>query len=389
MLNKKSLIKKFKTENKFYIYDTWTNEILDVHEDFWDFFSDNDCITNNDQISFSKSKVNEIEIEIQKAKKLGYLCDDRPQVYTYHGWEDWKENIYYQINNNLQQLTLNVTEICNFRCGYCVYSDHYKNYRSHSQKKMSWEVAKQAIDYAMNHISYREKNNLPFAISFYGGEPLCNFKLIKKCVLYCNEKYNKKNIEYNMTTNGSLINEKIAKFLCDNKFNIVISIDGPQYIHDRYRKTVNNLTTYNLVINGLNNIKKFNDNKNMNITINCVLHPPYNLNGIAEFVNSLERRVRIDLTFDYNTTFFSQFNMVGEQSALNSQLQQWFKVYMDSVTIGDSKYRSKLGKSLFESLLIKLHKRDMNRMKSTVVSHGQCILASRKLFVTCGAPRKA
>jgi len=50
MSNRTPLIKKFRTEQNFYIYNTWTNEILKVHPDFWNYIEDAD---NNKQTSLA------------------------------------------------------------------------------------------------------------------------------------------------------------------------------------------------------------------------------------------------------------------------------------------------------------------------------------------------
>lgn len=56
--------------------------------------------------------------------------------------------LIYSLENRMNQLVLQVTQKCNLRCSYCVYSGDYKN-RNHSQKEMSWETAKEAVDYCM------------------------------------------------------------------------------------------------------------------------------------------------------------------------------------------------------------------------------------------------
>ena len=127
------LIKKFKTEKNYYIYDTWTNEILKVHKDFWNYLDDGEenGFSDMDKIE----NIESVKSEVKKAKSMGYLSTDRPEVSTYYGWDNWKEKIKKEVNTNLKQISLNVTEVCNFRCEYCAYSNHYKKNRNHSTKK--------------------------------------------------------------------------------------------------------------------------------------------------------------------------------------------------------------------------------------------------------------
>ena len=70
-------------------------------------------------------------------------------------------------------------------------------------------------------------------IFFYGAEPLLNFDLIKKVVLYSKEKgYD---IEYVMVSNGILLNAEIANFIKKNSISLGLSIDGPKNINDSNR----------------------------------------------------------------------------------------------------------------------------------------------------------
>src|SRR5690606_2664130 len=52
--------------------------------------------------------------------------------------------------------------------------------RTHSQKSMSWEVAKAAVDFLWNHSVDSKRVN----VGFYGGEPLIEFPLIQRVVKY-------------------------------------------------------------------------------------------------------------------------------------------------------------------------------------------------------------
>lgn len=79
------------------------------------------------------------------------------------------------LTSKLQSICLQVTQDCNLRCKYCAYSENYKN-RVHNNKTMSIETAKKAVDFLIHNSSESDI----VGISFYGGEPLLNFKLIRK-----------------------------------------------------------------------------------------------------------------------------------------------------------------------------------------------------------------
>jgi len=162
-----------------------------------------------------------------------------------------KENI-----KDLKQITFEVTQNCNLRCKYCEYGDDYLYNRKRSEKELNFETAKKGIDYIFGIIKNRNKKDL--AISFYGGEPLLNFNTLSKIVKYSKKKFSDWNIHFYMTTNGTLLNEKIIEFLSSNNFRILVSLDGPEEIHDAKRVFPNGRGTFKLIMNNLNKIKRKN-----------------------------------------------------------------------------------------------------------------------------------
>jgi uncharacterized protein len=121
-------------------------------------------------------------------------------------------------------ITIYLTNKCNLKCAYCFGL-------SLEPKDLEKEKLKKIIDWFFNN-SISEKRG----ISFFGGEPLLRFELIKYAVEYATSK--DKNMRFSITTNGTLLNEEIVDFF-NKYFSIVnISIDGKKETHDYYRKTI-------------------------------------------------------------------------------------------------------------------------------------------------------
>ena len=127
-------------------------------------------------------------------------------------------------NSEPRALSLLISQDCNLKCGYC-YADH-GTYGSEEKKLMSYDTAKKCID---KLLSKNDSNH----ISFFGGEPLLNFTLIKKIESYLNEKNLK--VIYTMTTNGTIMNDEIKNFINEKFKNLWISLDGPKDINDGQR----------------------------------------------------------------------------------------------------------------------------------------------------------
>lgn len=131
-----------------------------------------------------------------------------------------------------------MTTACNLQCEYCCYSDGYTIFQKRQNGKLEFSTAKVVLDYLARIFKSKIQTGLcsePFAISFYGGEPLMNFPIIKEIVEYAELlNFEGKEIVFTMTTNAVLI-DKYADFLSKHKFRILVSLDGNKK-HDSYRK---------------------------------------------------------------------------------------------------------------------------------------------------------
>ncbi|HOT06715.1 MAG TPA: radical SAM protein [Methanotrichaceae archaeon] len=162
----------------------------------------------------------------------------------------------YLLKRGFTQLLLGVTEDCNLRCKYCIYSDFYKHSRGYSEKYMNFFTAKKAIDNYFSLLEMGKRFN-PLrrpTIGFYGGEPLLNFKLIEKCVDYIEQNYYK--TMFVMTTNGCLLDEEKAKWLMKHDFMIIVSLDGPEQEHNRNRIYANGRGTFKDIMKNIRPIMK-------------------------------------------------------------------------------------------------------------------------------------
>jgi len=148
----------------------------------------------------------------------------------------------------LQTLVVNVTNQCNLSCEYCYEygEDKIVDTENGEQPKfMSEETARQAVDFAL-----RESGaNKAAHITFFGGETLMNFPVLKKTVAYARARAAEagKDIDFSLTTNATLLRPDVIDFLADERIGVTISIDGPQEIQDKFRVFSNGLGSYEMV----------------------------------------------------------------------------------------------------------------------------------------------
>ncbi len=132
--------------------------------------------------------------------------------------------------NIIKALCLHVAHTCNLNCAYCFASQG--NYHG-DRAVMSFEVGKRALDFLVENSGTR--TNLE--VDFFGGEPLMNWDVVKKLVVYARsiEKEKGKNFRFTLTTNGVLIDDDVIEFANKEMHNVVLSLDGRKEIHDAVR----------------------------------------------------------------------------------------------------------------------------------------------------------
>lgn len=241
------IFKTFVYNNKCYLYDTYSNQLLMI----------------------SKKHCNELQL-LEKIGKQKYKLLENTEK-EHHDIVllmekgmlkgNYIKNILHPqtkyINDLLHRcvsdITLQVTRDCNFKCQYCLFAAHSQIERCHEKINMSYLIAKQSVDFLYNH----SKDSMTVNVAFYGGEPLLNFDLISEVVNYADNLFISKKVNYIMTTNGSLLSDAIIDFLAKHNFNLTISLDGPQEVQNKHRKFLHSGEgTFQAVYNNVLRLKK-------------------------------------------------------------------------------------------------------------------------------------
>jgi len=243
----KPIIKKFIKNGRYYFYDTYKNEVLEVNdEQFKEICQLEEIGLSKYYKSSHQNKASkDIELLIEKGYFKACIIDN-----IEHPQTNYINDI---LDRGVNNLILQVTRECNFKCRYCLYTRENKINRSHEDVAMTWNIARDSIDYMYEHSA--DVNNV--SISFYGGEPLLNFPLIKRCVEYAKEKFVTKTITFQTTNNGSLIDCEIAHYLIENGIRVMISLDGPKEVQNKHRKFYENgKGTYDVVIRNVERLRE-------------------------------------------------------------------------------------------------------------------------------------
>lgn len=153
--------------------------------------------------------------------------------------------------NNLTRASLNLTHACNLRCTYC-----FTNGCTFGD--MPKEIAFRAVDWLFTNALLADKKEQQVEISFWGGEPLLKWDLLKDITLYAENVSQKLAIPVNFggTTNGTLLTPEKFNFLDEHKIFFMVSFDGTEETHDYHRKFINGVGSQKIIEANLKEVLK-------------------------------------------------------------------------------------------------------------------------------------
>lgn len=185
---------------------------------------------------------------------------------------------------NLKHIVLEVTDKCNLACKYCIYGENYAGFDSRLSQNMSFSMAKTLIDYLADIWSkYPSRAQNPeVLVTFYGGEPLLNFRLIRQVVDYLDSLNINRVFKYSMTSNCLLLNRHMD-YLVEKGFFLLCSLDGDKDSNG-YRVFRDGSPSYDRVFANICSLKnKYPDYFKTNVAFNAVLHKLNSLSGVYSF----------------------------------------------------------------------------------------------------------
>lgn len=235
--------------------------------------------------NFESAKDNLGNVDPYYVKKYAYLRDhgffEKPKPTNFRTLEESvvRDNII-----NAKQIVFEVTDSCNLNCAYCSLGELYEGVDERIGKNINTDYAIKLLKYVFNH---KPKNKISkLIISFYGGEALLNIRFIKRIVEVSRELNVEKGIEleYSMTTNATMLH-KCIDFLVENKFFLLISLDGGEDNHSYRVFASDKKNSFHRVIKNVDMIqKKYPEYFDKNVEFNAVLHDRNSVKEINEFI---------------------------------------------------------------------------------------------------------
>jgi len=141
---------------------------------------------------------------------------------------------------------------CNLDCAYCFFLKKETLYPG-SRFRMSDEVMEQ---YVRQTIAAQRGPQV--TIAWQGGEPTLMGLDFYRRAMAVEKKYAKpgQTIENTFQTNGILLDDEWCEFLCENRFLVGISLDGPRSLHDAYRRDKGGQPTFDRVVRAVRRMQE-------------------------------------------------------------------------------------------------------------------------------------
>jgi uncharacterized protein len=140
---------------------------------------------------------------------------------------------------------------CNLACTYCFYLKKQGLYPDRNVHRMSDEVLDRLI------AGYMQTEQQVYSFGWQGGEPtLMGVEFFRK-VTELQQKYGRPGarVANGLQTNATLITDEFAEHLAAYQFLVGVSLDGPQEVHDTYRRTRGEKPSHHLVMKAVERMR--------------------------------------------------------------------------------------------------------------------------------------
>jgi uncharacterized protein len=143
----------------------------------------------------------------------------------------------------LELLVIQPTPFCNIDCAYCYLPDRQ------SRKRISPEVLEQTFQNVFASGLVEDT----FTVIWHAGEPLVlppSF-YAEAVGLIARHNHRGVRVQHSFQTNATLLDAQWCAFIKANDVRVGVSVDGPAFLHDRYRRTRRGQGTHARVMRGI------------------------------------------------------------------------------------------------------------------------------------------
>lgn len=360
-------LKQLSTPFGDYFFDVWTRTLYYLSNQTLLGLTENAC--SNDRMGGDCVKDGFVDY----LTKQGFEFGEAPSEIKFPN----TDGVVRRLGRGLNLMILQITQQCNLRCDYCIYSESSKFNRSHSNKTMSFETAKASIDYFHDHSIDAPQ----VTIGFYGGEPFLRFDFMKDVMEYADKIFEGKAVSYHVTSNGTLMSSEAMDFLIENreKLHLLLSLDGPRSIQDSSRRYPDGRGTYNTVISNIKEIIKRCPEYKKNLRFNAVVDTKKEYAALSELS---QEKVLSDSFFQFNYVEIDGTTSDFDEGFVSEHEYDVFLGFVAYYRDGRNGYPNKLIEHEFRHVSEGMRRFAPNSAATVSVPSGICQPGLTRLFVT-------
>ncbi|MGO9828867.1 MAG: cyclophane-forming radical SAM/SPASM peptide maturase GrrM/OscB [Myxococcaceae bacterium] len=148
----------------------------------------------------------------------------------------------------LDLLILQPTPFCNLDCSYCYLPD-----RGNTQR-----MSEETLEWTFRRVAESDLVERPYTVVWHAGEPLVLPAAFYQQAFELAERLLPRHVPFthSFQTNGTLIDADFCELLRNFKVRVGVSVDGPAFLNDRYRKTRRGTGTLSSVLAGIAVLRK-------------------------------------------------------------------------------------------------------------------------------------
>ncbi len=141
---------------------------------------------------------------------------------------------------------------CNLRCSYCFYLEKAGLYPGGEDRRMRDEVLERLVG------SYMALDMEVHAFIWQGGEPALMGPDFYRRAAELQARYGRPGavVANSIQTNGTLIDDEFARVLAEFRFLAGVSLDGPEDVHDRFRRKAGGGGSHAEVMRGIEALQR-------------------------------------------------------------------------------------------------------------------------------------
>ena len=154
--------------------------------------------------------------------------------------------------------------ICNLNCDYCYYL-HTQSFYSDVNFRMHEDLLETYLRQMIESQSTKE-----VTLAWQGGEPtLLGIAFFQRAIEIA-ERYRRpdQHLVHTIQTNATLVTDEWAHFFKQYDFLVGISVDGPEEIHDSYRRDKHGQSSWIRVMEGMRHLQ----NHDVRFNVLCTVH---------------------------------------------------------------------------------------------------------------------